>query len=54
MIFSPVVPEGKHVMLSCHQTNQQLVSKIGEALKREHFPVWFKQQGVIYDHLQDR
>ena len=44
LILSPIVPEGKHVMLSCHSNEEKLVFDIGKALEEQHFPVWFNHQ----------
>jgi hypothetical protein len=47
--FRGVIPEGKHVMLSYHQNNQEYVAKIYRILQDEHIPVWFNEYKDMYN-----
>jgi hypothetical protein len=51
--FSGVIPEGKHVMLSYHWKNQDIVSKIGQRLRDKNVSVWFNEQRDMYN-IYDR
>lgn len=46
-VFSVILPPEKHVMLSCHTNNQDLITKIGRSLRDPslNIPVWFSEQG---------